>query len=74
MKRLSMDNSREVAESLMRALAELRDASLPDVAALFDQPDERLWTAAAEIMARMGVTAAPALRRALGHRSVEVRT
>jgi HEAT repeat protein len=61
-------------EALVAALADLREAALPEVVALLENNDERLRNVGAEVLGRMGMVAAPVLRRALGHSNPAVRT
>lgn len=71
--RLSAMPAADAARRLADALVELREAALPEVAALLDERDERLRETAADILARMGAPAAPALRKAAAHRNPHVR-
>ena len=56
--RLSAAPAPDVSQRLSSALVELREAAMPEVAALLDERDERLRETAADILARMGPPAA----------------
>ena len=72
--RLSQQPAPELVERLAFALVELREAALPEVVTIFEGPHEALRQVAADILGGMGMVAAPALRRAMGHASPAVRT
>jgi HEAT repeat protein len=62
-----------MTEPIVAALGDLREVALPEVVRLFESRDEEVRELAAEVLSRMGMAAAPVLRKTIRHASESVR-